>query len=159
FGREFAESALARTCGIERERSCAALEEALAARLIEPDPEVQGRYRFVHVIVRDTLYEETPPTRRSDLHLRIGEAPEAAAEEGAEAPFSELATHFFAAGDPRAVAYARRAGDRALELLAFEEAAHQYDLALRALHRTDPSAKSTRFELLLARAEAETRAG
>jgi tetratricopeptide (TPR) repeat protein len=159
FGREFAESALARTCGIDRERSRAALEEALAARLIEPDPEGQGRYRFVHVMVRDALYEQTPPTRRSDLHLRIGEALEAAAREGAEPPYAELATHFFAAADPRAVIYARRAGDRALDLLAFEEAARQYDFALRALDRTEPSAKSTRFDLLLARAEAENRAG
>ena len=159
FGREFAESALARTCGVDRERSRGALEEALAARLIEPHPEGQGRYRFVHVMVRDALYEDTPPTRRSDLHLRIGEALEAAAREGAEPPYAELATHFFAAVDPRAVVYARRAGDRALDLLAFEEAALQYDLALRALDRTEPSAKSTRFDLLLARAEAENRAG
>jgi hypothetical protein len=54
----------------------------------------------------------------------------------------------------KAVAYARHAGDRAVGLLAFEEAARLYD---GALSLTDEPAE--RCELLLARGEAEARSG
>ena len=54
--------------------------------------------------------------------------------------------------------YARRAGDRALALLAYEEAARLYEMALDALELAEPDERM-RCELLLLLGEAEIRAG
>src|SRR5262249_41714438 len=76
---------------------------------------------------------------------------------------AELAYHFFeaaAGGDvDKALRYAQQAGDRALELLAFEEAVRFYELALQALELKDSADRSTRCELLLSLGEARARAG
>ena len=75
--------------------------------------------------------------RRGQLHRRAGEALEGLYERDPEPHLAELAYHFFEAapgGDvEKALDYARRAGARALELLAYEEAARFYQLALQAL--------------------------
>ena len=55
--------------------------------------------------------------------------------------------------------YAARAGDRALALLAYEEAARLYETALEALDLSGPSEEGARCELLLSLGEAEARAG
>src|SRR5581483_6281343 len=159
FGREFAEAALGHAAGVGLQELERILEEALAAHLVENVPDRPGRYRFVHALVRDALYEDIPAPRRRQLHRRCGEALEAVTGDERDLPLAELAASFFAAGDARAVQYARRAGDRALALLGFEEAAQQYDVALRALERAHPADDATRCDLLLARGEAENRAG
>ena len=62
--------------------------------------------------------------------------------------------------DPaRAVDYARRAGDRALRVLAYEEAARLYETALGALELQDRVDPAERCDLLLAMGEASSRAG
>src|SRR5262249_58336023 len=59
----------------------------------------------------------------------------------------------------KAVLSARRAGDRSLELLAYEEAARLYETALEALAGAAPADEETRCELLLRLGEAQARAG
>src|SRR5439155_1497630 len=72
---------------------------------------------------------------------------------------NELALHALAGSDfERAVSYARRAGDRALTLLAYEEAMRLYELALDALALSGED-DETRSELLLALGDARTRSG
>jgi len=77
---------------------------------------------------------------------------------------AELAYHFFEAsfadGDAaKAVDYARRAGDRARKLLAYEDAAGHYERALQALDLKGPGDPVVRGELLLALAEAQRGTG
>src|SRR5205814_7026301 len=73
---------------------------------------------------------------------------------------AELAYHAVAGRDfGKAVEYGRRAGDRALALLAFEEAARLYAIALEALAEDGNSDERTRCELLLSLGDAESRAG
>ena len=55
--------------------------------------------------------------------------------------------------------YARRAGDRALDSLAYEEASRLYRVALAALDRVRPGDDRERCELLLSLGEADQRAG
>jgi predicted ATPase len=112
--------------------------------------------RFAHALVRDAAYSRLPLSRRVRLHLLAGEALEALYAGDIDPHLAELAHHFFQAGaGPKAFDYARRAGIRAVELLAFEEAARLFEKALQA-GATDAR---EHCELLLLRADAESRAG
>ena len=81
---------------------------------------------------------------------------------GSGQALAELAAHFFLAapgGDvDKAISYARRAGERAITLLAYEEAVSHYERALQALTLKGPD-EVLRCELLLALGEALWRAG
>ena len=113
-------------------------------------PEADGRLRFAHMVIRDTLYQQLTAPTPWHLHRR------ALGALGAEAPLSERAHHALAAHDlAQGIDLARRAGERARELHAYEEAVRMYQVALDALRDDD----ALRCELLLALGEAEIRAG
>ena len=163
IGREFDLGVLERVADLAGERLLEAVEEALGARVLAEVPGSPGRYSFVHILIRETLYEELSAPRRVRLHRQIGEALESMYGTQATAHLAELAYHFVAAapaGDvEKAIDYAQRAGDRAMALLAYEEAARQYELGLRAAELREPPAEGQRGELLLALGEACRRAG
>ena len=160
FGREFQVDALTRASGRDAREVLGAVDEAEAARLVTARPAVRGRYRFVHALVNETLVDALGPARRSALHREAAAA--LAADPRAEELAAEIAYHHHAAGaagDPAAaVAWAARAGERALELLAYEEAARLYRLALDALGWGAPDVPRE-AELLLALGDACKRAG
>jgi DNA-binding CsgD family transcriptional regulator len=101
------------------------------------------------------LYEGLPAARRVRLHGRVGEALEAvyAADPGPH--LAELAHHFVAAAPggkemvARAVRAATLAGRRALDLLAWEDAAGLFERALAALELAERPDQHQRCELLL----------
>jgi tetratricopeptide (TPR) repeat protein len=98
--------------------------------------------------------------RRVLLHRLSWEALEALYGHEPGPHLAELAHHAIAGGDlERGSRYARQAGDRALMLSAYEEAMRLYQTALDSLELGGASKESDRCELLLARGEAETRAG
>lgn len=136
------------------------VEAARAASILEPIG-ADARERFAHSVIREVLYEDLPDGRRRDLHRRAAEALEGAAEPE-EARLDEIAYHHFRSlpgGDARrAVEAADRAGARALRLLAYEEAARLYGIALRALEHTAGD-RRRRCELLLALGDSLARAG
>ncbi len=121
-----------RAAGIDAESVLDALEEGEAAHLITAVDGRRGRYAFVHALVRSTLYDEIPTTRRLRLHRRIGEALEA---RGGDAHLDELAYHFAEAAAlgevGKAVEYGRRAAEHATARLAYEEAVADYERATR----------------------------
>ncbi|MEJ2854448.1 MULTISPECIES: BTAD domain-containing putative transcriptional regulator [unclassified Saccharothrix] len=93
--------------------------------LVEHAP---GRYRFAHVLVRDTLYQDLSATRRSRLHAQVADAIEALRPDDAPT----LAHHLLAAGDTtaRAGRAARAAAAAAEARFAPHEAARLYRAAL-----------------------------
>ena len=103
-----------------------ALEEALAARVIEEPPGATGRYHFTHALIQETLAQELSATRRARLHARIGEALEQLYGDDAESHANELAHHFAqseAVAEPdKLVRYSMMAGERALSSYAYEDA-------------------------------------
>jgi predicted ATPase len=140
------------------------LEEALAAQLIsERKEQGAGRYDFTHALIRQTLYEELSTPRRVLLHRQIGEALEQLYAANIEPHLAELAHHFYQAapgGDvEKAIDYARRAGDRAVEVYAWEEAAGHYERALQAMELLPVRDEHRQAELLLALGEALYGAG
>jgi DNA-binding SARP family transcriptional activator len=158
IGREFGLDALARLGDVPRDPLLDLLDEAMAERIVGDVPGSPGRLRFGHALIRDTLYDELTPARRLRLHQQAGEALEAVYAADLEPHFAELARHFFAAAPAgaadQAIAYARRAGDRAAHQLAYEEAARHYEMALTLVD--EPMA---RCELLLGLGDARARAG
>ena len=139
-----------------------AMEEALSEHLIEVVTETQ-QFRFGHALIRETLYDEMLGLRRSRLHLRIGEMIEQQHGAGDSTIWPQLAYHFSEAGPGAAAAkaldYAQRAAVHAGQLLAFEESARLYQLALQLLQRHFPAEVGQRCGVLLALADAQTWAG
>jgi DNA-binding SARP family transcriptional activator len=162
LGREFAVRDLAAVAETEDDAVLEAFDEAITARVLAEAPTV-GRLRFSHVLIRDTLYDALSAAQRRAAHLRAAEVLERLYGSNPQPHLAELAHHFSQAlpsGDPaRAVAYARRAGDHAIALLAYEEAARLYALALRALDLQAGELSETRCALLVSLGDACARAG
>jgi hypothetical protein len=129
LGREFGTAVLAVTTRLASQALLAALDEATVARLIEPVHAHPGRHRFVHVLVRDALYEQLPTAERLQQHARAGEA----LERTPGVPSAVLAHHFGLAaqlGDPsRAITHALAAGRAAVAECAYRDAARWFDAA------------------------------
>jgi tetratricopeptide (TPR) repeat protein len=159
-GQAFDLALLGPACELPMERVLGGLSEAVELEVVVEE-QGAGRYRFSHSLIREVLYERLPIPVRTDLHRRVGEAIERQYGAGLGPHVAELAHHFAevaAAGEAaRALAYARRAGERAMGLYAYEEAAAQYRRALQAL-RFDPD-EAVRCELLLGQGAALARAG
>jgi eukaryotic-like serine/threonine-protein kinase len=163
IGREFGVDALERVSDVSGDRLLEVMEEAVAARVVNEVPRTVGRYSFSHALIWETLYEELSTNRRVRLHRQIGEVLEELYGANPEPHLSELAHHFCEAapgGDvEKAIGYARRAGDRAAALMAHEDAADHYAMALQALELQEKPNERLRCELLLALGEAQRRAG
>jgi class 3 adenylate cyclase/tetratricopeptide (TPR) repeat protein len=162
-GREFDLDVVARAAGLPSEAVLDSLEEAMDARLVVAAGGKPGRFRFAHALVREALYDELPGRERRQLHDRVGAALVELRADNFDAYLAELAHHFAQSARPghagQAVAYARQAGDRAMELLAYEEAAGHYERALQALGLQGQTDHAERCELLLALAAARMAAG
>jgi DNA-binding SARP family transcriptional activator len=162
FGREFGLKELAAAAQLDEETVLELFDEAITARVLAEAP-VVGRLRFSHALVRDSLYEALGGGRRRAAHLRAGEILERLYGSDPEPYLAQLAHHFFEAlptGDAgRAVDYAERAGDHAVALLAYEEAARLYALALRALDMEAGARAEKRCELLVSLGDAWARGG
>jgi tetratricopeptide (TPR) repeat protein len=162
IGREFDLRVLERTSRLGPMRLLDVVAEAVAAGLVVDDP-LTGRYSFVHELVRETLYEDLPPSRRLQLHLTIGRVLEELTRGEPDAPLSEIAHHLALAaplGDlEEAVDYLVRAADRASGVLAYEEAAAHYERALQLLGRIEEASAARRGELLVRLGDAQWRAG
>lgn len=160
LGREFGVNTLGQLSGLELDDLEEVLDEAIDSGLLAADPLTPGAFRFSHAVIRDTLYDELPPSHRARLHLRAGELLEAV---GSTSRSAEVAHHYFhsgpRAGVERIVTSARRAGDESLDLLAYEEAARLYRMALTALSWADTPDLRAECDLHLALGDAASRAG
>jgi DNA-binding CsgD family transcriptional regulator len=158
LGRDFQLRVLQPASGLDSGRLLELVEEAEAARVVAAVPGGLGRWRFAHALVREVLYESLPAGRRIRLHGAVGEALEAVYVADPGPHLAELAHHFVAAAPggevARAVRVATAAGRRALELLAWEEAAGLFERALAALELAEQPDQQQRCQLLLALGEA-----
>ncbi|HEU4758995.1 MAG TPA: AAA family ATPase, partial [Dehalococcoidia bacterium] len=149
LGREFEFDVLQALTEMEEDALLASLEEALDARLLEERRGAGGAaYRFSHALVRETLYGELSIARKQRFHLRAGQALERSRAGRLEAYVSQLANHFYQGNDPvKAIDYARRAGDAAVKLYAWEEAIRHWETALELMEEQGAN-EAERAELL-----------
>jgi eukaryotic-like serine/threonine-protein kinase len=162
-GREFALGVVQAVSDLDLDAVSDAIDEARAARVITEAGRSVDRYIFSHALIRETLYEEIPTARRIMLHRRLGETLEPLYEGGGESHLAELAYHFLEAapgGDVRkAFDYAERAAARAIQLLAYEEAARHYERAIESLPLLEKPDEQLHCRLLLRLGDAQRRSG
>jgi class 3 adenylate cyclase/tetratricopeptide (TPR) repeat protein len=163
IGREFDLDLLLAVLELSETRLLDLLDEAVAASLLQESPEGAERFTFTHGLVEHTLYEDLGRARRARLHKRVAEALEeqCGAEPGER--LGELAGHWAAAvvsaDTAKAIHYARRAAERALEQLAPDEAARWYRQALELYDQAPGGERSERCELLIGLGEAQRQVG
>ena len=163
IGQDFDLDLLASALGDNEDRVLSLLEQAVEASLVNEIPTSPGRFSFAHALIGHTLYDGLGITRRTRLHRKVAEALEALCGDDTDARLPELAAHWCAArlppGDERALSYAWRAGDQALDRLAPDEAVRWYTTARAVLEVQPEVDQRVCCRLLIALGEAERRAG
>jgi tetratricopeptide (TPR) repeat protein len=157
IGTRFRVDTLVRVMSIPTVDLLERLDGTVRLRILRPLSDPGGQFAFSHGLVQAALYDHLPRRRRLELHAMIGDAlreREQAVGEG----LAEVAYHYLEAApaDPdRAVHFARRAAERAVEDGAYDQAVGLYR---RALELGDPRGKE-RLELLQSLGEAQMRSG
>lgn len=162
-GREFDLATIREACAMPIESLLAALDEAEAGGLVTTRHDHMGGYRFSHALIPETLYGDLGKPAARELHLRIAQTLETLHQANLEPQLAKLAYHYAAAlpSGPldKAIAYTRRAAQHAQAMLAYEEAARMYEMAISALELGHPDAERLRCEMLLNLGEALYGAG
>jgi predicted ATPase len=114
------------------------------------DGTVTTRYRFLHELYREVLYERVSVSRRVRWHRQIGARLEVGYGPRAREMAAELAMHFVRGNAaPRAVHYLRLAGENALRLSAYQEALTHLQQGLAMLQTLPETPEHTEHELHL----------
>ena len=141
-----------------------AFDRAEESRLLRRvGEEVHDRYAFTHALVRDAIYGELLRGRRVRYHHKIAVATERAHADALDTYLNELAHHYSMgaalADADKAIHYCLAAGERALRLLAFEEAVGHFTRSLEIAEQFGSQDRAARCDALIALAEAQHRAG
>jgi DNA-binding winged helix-turn-helix (wHTH) protein/tetratricopeptide (TPR) repeat protein len=163
LGNGFSAAALAATLEqdiVEVDTRCQRLAQRgqfLRSGMAEGTGVPTGVYQFIHALYQNVLYRRLPSAKRVLLHRCFGEWLEK--EQGKPA---ELAHHFFQAAPSgesgRAVAHAVAAAERAVSLLAWEEAISHYEAALRTLQSERTQDDEQKCRVIVALGESQMRA-
>jgi DNA-binding SARP family transcriptional activator len=150
--------------GLTPDQRLDAFDRAEESRLLRRvGEEVQERYAFTHALVRDAIYGELLRGRRVRYHHQIAVATERAHAEALDTYVNELALHYSmgsALGDAdKAIHYCMAAGERALRLLAFEEAVVHLTRGLEVAEQFGSHDDAFRCDSLVALAEAQGKVG
>ena len=159
-GREFDLELLSAVVEIDEARLLDDLEAAVAASVLAESSERVGRFRFVHALINQTLYDGLGATRRARMHLRVAQALEELYGADPGGHLTELALHWRLAAvsvdKAKAADYALKAGQRALESLAPAEAVKLFTDAVELSGDVD---SSERCEALIGLGEAQLQTG
>jgi DNA-binding winged helix-turn-helix (wHTH) protein len=161
IGQEFSREVLLQA--LEAEWRLEPLATALRSSIVTEVPQAWGRYRFTHALVREALYEEIETSERALIHRRVAEVLEQMQGMSPPSDLAAIAFHYSEGASleefEKAIVFARRAGERAVEQLAWEEASTHFRDALERLEQREAQTANERCQLLLATAQSERRAG
>ena len=163
-GPECEAGIVAEAAELTAEQRLDAFDRAEESRLLRRvGQDMRDRYLFTHTLVRDAIYGELLRGRRVRYHHKIAVATERAHAGELDTYVNELAHHFYmgaaVADADKASHYCRAAGERALRLLAFEEAAVHFARSLEVAEQYGLADPRARCDALIALAEAQNRAG
>jgi tetratricopeptide (TPR) repeat protein len=162
IGSEFDREVLADVLGLPDEHDVdVSLDEAVEAALLVESPTRIGRYGFGHALVQQALYDEQTLNRRATLHAQVAETLERLRGDAPEI-LSALSFHYAEAGEryaAKVVRYGRAAGEHALGLFAFEDAARDLSRVLASLDLVGGDDPGERAEVLTLLGTAQSRAG
>ncbi|MEV6370633.1 BTAD domain-containing putative transcriptional regulator [Micromonospora musae] len=156
-GREADVATLVAAADTDEAALVEALEAGLAAGLLtEPAP---GRVRFVHGLVRDTIYQDLSQLRRVRMHARVA----AVIRRLRPGDHPALAHHYACSASPEtaplAVDYAVRAAELAQRRFAHDAAAELLSRALDVAEAISGDRDALRVDLLGRLLRAQARAG
>ncbi|MEU6408406.1 BTAD domain-containing putative transcriptional regulator [Microbispora sp. NPDC046933] len=158
-GREAEVEVLVRASGTGEDVVLDGLEAGLISGLLtEPAP---GRVRFVHALVRDTLYQDLPGIRLARMHARVADALHALHPDHLTALAHHYARAATSATALAAVDYSVRAAELATRRYAHDAAVESLTQALECFDRVPDAADrdARRVELLGLLLRAQVRAG
>jgi DNA-binding winged helix-turn-helix (wHTH) protein/tetratricopeptide (TPR) repeat protein len=155
-GAEFSAAAVAAGVELEAE-SVEARCEAMArrAQFVQalgseawPDGTVAARYRFLHALHQEVLYNRIPAGQRMRWHRQIGMRLEEGHGGKGQEIATELAEHFVRGGDAhRAVQYLRHAGENARQQSAYQEAIAHLTRGIEMLGQLPDTVERARQEV------------
>jgi DNA-binding SARP family transcriptional activator len=150
-GRTFDVDVLAEVTGSSALEVLDGLEPGLLAGIVE-ETDLPGRFQFSHALMSDALASEVSPARRARLPATIAPALASLRAADLDSHLAELAHHAFegaAAGTAtQAYEWTVRSARQSATRLAFEDAAHGWELALHALDLARPGDREERFDVL-----------
>lgn len=115
-----------------------------------PDGTVTARYRFIHSLYRDALYESIPAGKRATLHRRVGIRLAQGYGSQAHDIAAELAVHFERGRDyDKAVQYLRQAAKNAIRRCGYREAIEHLQKGLGLLRTVADTPQHRRQEIVL----------
>jgi class 3 adenylate cyclase/tetratricopeptide (TPR) repeat protein len=163
IGRDFDLDLLSEMVELSEDRLLDLLELGVAASLLTESPQQAGRFTFSHALVEHTLYDDLGRARRARLHKRVAVALEEQCGDEPGERLGELAGHWAAAvvssDNAKALHYARRAAEHALEQLAPAEAARWYRQALELHDQAAGDDRTEHCELVIGLGEAQRQTG
>jgi tetratricopeptide (TPR) repeat protein len=163
IGRDFDVALLSRVAERDEAAVSDALEAAAGAQIVAVVEASADRYSFTHALFQHTLYDALSASRRARTHRRIGELLEVDCGDDPGERIGELAHHWMVATKPadegKAADYARRAGRRALESLAPDEAIRWFTQAIELLDEDPHHDAHARLDVLIGRGDAQRQAG
>ena len=163
IGRDFDVDLLLEVTGLGEDELLDLLEKAVAASILMERANRPGSFTFAHALITHTLYEDLSATRRARLHKRVAEAIEETCGGDPGARVAELANHWAAAtrsvDSDKALEYSRRAGERALENLAPDEAVRWFSQALELQSQQQDPDRAERCDILIGLGEAQKQTG
>lgn len=155
-GRDFDATLVAAARRIPARATIDHLQEAITARIITPL--TPNRFRFIHVITREALYDSLPLSTRAHLHERIGNSLESSNRVDPDSLLPALAHHYCmsrATGEPHhALDYALRAAQYCYDSCAYEECTRILTTSLRITASAGPPRSYCESLLLLGAAQA-----
>jgi len=159
LGREFDIGLVADVAGLDGDLAADALDEAVAAQIVDEIEGAPGRLSFAHALVCQTLLEELTINKRVRIHRKIAEL----LDGRPGTPIDLLAHHYLQAAvagvAPRAVECAREAARQAADRFAWEDAIGLCERALEAMDALEPDDPGQRAEIICQLADAHHAAG
>ncbi len=147
---------------LDVDRTADVVTEAVRAGILTEDPGALGEYAFAHDLVRETLYDDLPAGRRLELHRTAGDVLEHVFRDDLGPHLAAIAHHLTRAAalddGRRAVEYSMLAADRAVAVLAYEDAVALYERALQLLAPSEDQSGGRR-DILMRLGEARARSG
>ena len=139
LGKNFNFAELAAVADANEEDLLDALDEAVAAQLLETG--VGDAVAFTHDKIREVLYHELNPIRRRRLHTRIADGLETLRERGGRVAVEDLAHHYIEGGGlEKGYGYAMAGASDAAKVFAYTDSIRLYERArecVEALGRHD----------------------
>jgi tetratricopeptide (TPR) repeat protein len=151
IGREFSYELLAAVAPVSGDALDDALHRMTASGLVlQYGSGADARYTFKHALLQDVAYDSMLRSRRQALHRRIAAALEGRADGIAEHEPDQLARHYSAAGmDAEALPFWRKAGDLAIQRVAYPEAIAHWRTGLASMAALPDDDERPRLELAL----------